>query len=408
MSKLLDLADDVVRQSLALGADQASVTVSQGSHTTLIRRAGKVEQATQSTTRGLVVSLLADDRYSSHSTSDLRPEALATFLKRAVEATRYLEPDPDRRQPPAELCGRGTSEEALDQLDPAWADRTAEDRAKMALNLEAGLDAIAPESRISSAVYVGDGSSETARVMSNGFSDAHRGAWFAFGGEMTLSDAEGRRPEAAAYYSARYLDDLPDLETVNAEVVRRARARIGSRSIESGTYPMLLQNRAVGRILGALMGPLSGGSLHEGRSCLDDKQGERLGSPLFTVIDDPTLPRGLGSRPWDGDGLAARHRDVFRDGVFESYYISVYYGRKLDMPPTSGSRSNWVVPTGEPLAERLRALPRAILVDGFLGGNSNSVTGDFSFGIRGVLLEHGEPTRSLSEMNVGGNVLTLF
>ena len=126
MSRLLDLAERVVRDALAEGAEEASVTVSHASYTTIVRRGGKVEQATQSTTRGLVASLLVDDRYSSHSTSDLRPDALHTFLRRAVSATGYLEPDPDRRLPEAEACGRGASAEQLDQWDPTWPDRRAE------------------------------------------------------------------------------------------------------------------------------------------------------------------------------------------------------------------------------------------------------------------------------------------
>lgn len=407
--EMLDLADRLVKRALDLGADQASCSASSGTHSTLIRRGGKVEQSTQSTTRGLVISLIADDRYSSHSTSDLRPEALETFLERALEATRFLEKDPDRRLAPAELCGRGESEEALDQWDPVWAERTAEDRAHLALDLEERLDAAQPEATISSAVYVADGSSESVRVMSNGFADSHRGNWFSLGGEMTLSDDDGRRPEASAYFGARYLDDLPGADAVTEQVVQRATERLGSRSIDSGTYPMLLQNRVTGRILGALMGPLSGSSLHQGRSCLADRKGTKLGSDAFTLLDDPTVPRGLSSRPWDGDGLVAQPRPIFDRGVLESYYINVYYGRKLDMAPSSGSRSNWVVPPGErSWRELARDLPKAILVNGFLGGNSNGVTGDFSFGIRGVLLEHGEPVQSLSEMNVSGNLTTLF
>ncbi len=409
MSESLDLAQQVCDTSLRLGADEASVSVAQGSHTTLVRRDGKVEQATQSTTRGLVVSLLVDNRFSSHSTSDLRPDALKDFLERAVAATAYLEEDPDRALPDVSLCGRGAPPEVLDQWDPAWGDRSAGDRAAEAEALERALTGRRPDDTISSAVFVADGASDSGRVMSNGFSDTHRGAWFTVGGEMTLSDANGRRPEAAAFYSARYHSALPGLDAVAEEVVTRARERLGSGAIASGTYPLLLENRVTGRILGALLNPLSGGSLHQGRSCLAGKRGEKIGSDLFTVLDDPLLPRGLGSRPWDGDGLKAVQRPIFEEGVLRDYYLNVYYGRKLDLPPTTGGRSNWVIPAGDQsVAELTRGLPQAILVTGFLGGNSNGVTGDFSFGIRGVLLEHGQPTRSLSEMNVSGNLLTLF
>ena len=107
--------------------------------------------------------------------------------------------------------------------------------------------------------------------------------------------------------------------------------------------------------------------------------------------------------------MLAKPRTIIKDGVLESYYIGVYYGRKLDCAPTTGSRSNWVIPPGSRSVEEIaRDLPRAIWVDGFMGGNSNPVSGDFSFGIRGMLLEHGEPVQSLSEMNVSGNLLSLL
>jgi PmbA protein len=405
--QLLSLANDVVKRCKALGADEVAATVSRGSHVTVQRRAGQIEQATEATTRGLVVSVLSDDRFSSNSTSDLRPEALEAFLKRCVASTRFLEPDAYRRQPDGDLCGRGVSAEQLDQDDPAWAERTAEARAEQAEAIESRLSGCRDDV-ISASSYVADGRSETVQVMSNGFEGIDAGAWFAAGGDITLDEGD-RRPESGAWYGARYLSDLPSADAIAAEVERRVTERLGSKATASGSYPMVLANRSAGRILGVLAGPLSGGALHEQRSCLQGKLGERIGSEQFTLIDDPTIPRGLGSRPWDGDALRARPRTLVRDGVLEQYNINVYYSRKLGVEPTSGGRSNWVVPPGDrPTAELVAELPRAVLVTGFLGGNSNGTTGDFSFGIRGLLLEHGEVVHSLSEMNVTGNIATIF
>jgi PmbA protein len=409
MSELLDLAHDVVKRAQALGADQVSATVSQGSHTTITRRDGRVEQATEATTRGLSVSLFVDERYSSHSTSDLRPDALQAFLERAVAATRFLEPDPERALPDAALCGRGSSEAELDQDDPGWGARTPEERAALAVALEEAARAHEDDRQVSASIWCADGRSTAGRVLSNGFAGEHTSAGFSIGVDMTLDDGQGGRPEAGAGYGARHLADLPAPDQVAAEALDRVRERVGAGPTDSGRYPLVLQNRTAGRLLGILGGPLSGGSLYERRSCLADKLGETLGSPLFTLVDDPTVPRGLGSRPWDGDALVARPRTVFREGVLESYYINVYYGRKLGMDPTSGSRSNWVIPPGDrPWSELVAHHPKAILVQSFLGGNANPITGDFSFGIRGMLLEHGQPTRSLSEMNVSGNLLELL
>jgi PmbA protein len=405
---ILDLAERVVAYAKKAGADEVGCTVSEGTHVTIQRRGGKVEQATEATTRGLSLSVLKDDRYSSNSTSDLRPEALEAFVERAVASTAYLEPDPARRQPDGARCGRGVTEEQLDQLDPRWSDRTAADRASFAEALESELRALHRDDVVSSAVYSADGFGRSIRVMSNGFTGEDEGAWFAAGGEMTLAEGE-KRPESAAYFAARHLSDLPDLPAIAAEIDRRTRERLGAGPVASGAYPMLLNRRAAGRILGMLAGPLSGGSLQQGRSCLADLLGEKLGSDAFTLIDDPTLPRGLGSRPWDGDGFRSRPRTLFENGVLKEYNIGHYHATKLGVEATSGGRSNWVVPPGDrSFAEMAADLPRAIEVTGFLGGNSNGATGDFSLGIRGVLWENGSPSRSLAEMNVSGNLRTLF
>jgi len=402
----LELGRDILARARALGAEEATVVVSRGTEVSLTRRAGKLEQATQASSLSASLSLLVDERYSSHSTSDLRPAALDAFLARAVAATRVLEPEAERRQPPAELCGRFTPESVLDRFDPSWETLTAEARRDHAERLEAAVDALPDRGRILSAtVYLGDSIGESARVMSNGFEGLGRGTGYGHGVEMTLSDTDGRRPEGFSYFSAAHLSDLPSVESTVAEGWKRAEQRLGSGPAPSGRYPMLLQNHAVGRILGVLGGPLSGSELHQGRSFLAGKLGTRIASPKLSIFDDPTIPRGLGSRGWDGDGLYAKPFPVLRDGVLETYYINVYYGRKLGMAPTTGGRSNWVVPAGTRSVDAItRELDRCIVVTGFLGGNSNGLTGDFSFGVQGLLLERGEVVGHLSEMNVSGNI----
>lgn len=407
--ELLSIAHDAVRLARELGVDEADVRVGQGSHAHLVRRDGRVEQSSEASTRSLSVSLLVEDRFSSHSTSDLRAEALRDFLTRAIAATRYLEPDPARRLPDREAMGRGASDEALEQRDPAWDAMTPEDRGAWSDALGEALQARRDEQVLSGSSWVADGSSTAARATSNGFADATRAAWFSVGGEITLQDDDGRRPEGGAWFGSRFRADLPGPDSIADQVMENGRERLGARALASGKYPMVLLNRATPRILGILGGPLSGGNLYEGRSCLADQLGERIGSEVFTLVDDPLLPRGLASRACDGDGFPAQRRTIVEGGVLRSFYINQYYARKMERAPTTGGRSNWVVPAGESSWKQIAsAYPKALLVNSFLGGNANGVTGDFSFGIRGQLLEHGEPTTPISEMNVSGNLTQLF
>ncbi|MFZ5479758.1 MAG: TldD/PmbA family protein [Myxococcota bacterium] len=404
--ELLDIARAIASQSRKMGADEAAVSVTRSTEVSLMRRAGKLEQATQATSLGVSLALLVEDRYSVHSTSDLRPNALRAFLERAISATRVLEPEPERRQPPRELCGRGAAEAQLDVWDGSQPTIEAEQRRVEAERLEASVDALPDRGRLKSAtVFCGDSATETVRVMTNGFEGTHRATGFGAGAEMTLEEPGGRRPEGYAYYAATHHDDVPGPDQVAKEAWRRTAMRLDAGPAASGRYPMLLDAQSVGRILGVLGGPLAGSELHQGRSFLAGRQGTRIASPKLTILDDPFIPRGLGSRPYDGDGVAAKPFAVVRDGVLENYYLNVYYGRKLGMKPTTGGRSNWVVPHGERSPEQILAeLPRCIVVNGFLGGNSNGLTGDFSFGIQGLLVEKGEVVQHLSEMNVSGNI----
>jgi PmbA protein len=112
---------------------------------------------------------------------------------------------------------------------------------------------------------------------------------------------------------------------------------------------------------------------------------------------------------FDGEGLATKKRSVFEKGVLKTYYIDTYYGKKLEMDPTSGGTTNLVFETGDKdLQGLIGIVKKGILVTGFNGGNSNGSTGDFSFGIEGFLVENGAIVQPVSEMNITGNMKQLW
>jgi PmbA protein len=207
----------------------------------------------------------------------------------------------------------------------------------------------------------------------------------------------------------RFKDDLPGAEALGQEAAQRALGKIGQDKLESGVYDMLVENRAASRLLGMLSAPLSARAIQQKSSFLDGMIGKQIASEILTVGDDPFLPKGLGSRYFDEEGLAARKRVIIDRGVLREYNVDNYYGRKLGMKPTSGSVGNLVFAGGtESLEELTAGLERGILVTGFIGGNSNPTTGDFSFGIVGQLVENGERVRAVNEMNISGNALEFW
>ena len=405
----IDTARSAVETARRLGADEVKATVRAGSEVELERRSGKLERVHEASTLGLSVALLVDGRFSTHSTSDLRADAIEPFLRRAIDGTRYLEQDTDRAMAAREQMG-SLDVEGLDAADEAaFDDRDANVREQGVARLEEAVLAGAGDDLVSATAFLWDMRSRAAVAFSNGFEGRSARTHFGFGGMVTLKEPSGKLPEAYSFINAAHLGDLPSMGSVAEDLWTRAGEVRNTSACPSLVCPMLLDARVAPRILGALLAPLSGASLHHGRSCMHDKLGEKLGSDAFTVLDDPTIPRGLGSKPFDGDGFEARVRPIFTEGVLNTWYVNLYHSRKLGVQPTTGRAGNVVIQPGDrSWREIAEGHDKCIRVTSFLGGNSNPASGDFSFGIRGQLYERGEWVQNLSEMNVTGNLLDLI
>jgi len=256
---------------------------------------------------------------------------------------------------------------------------------------------------------VSDTQAESALVQTNGFEGTKRGTDFWIGAEVAVLDPDGRRPEEYASSGGRFRTMMEAPRVVGRRAADRALSRVGSVKGASGEVTLVVEARAAGRLVGMLFGPLSAASLQQRRSFLEGKKGATVGSPLLDVRDDPHVPRGLGSRHYDGEGITARPFPVFERGVLATYYVDTYYGRKLGIPSTTGRTSNlaWTLGARSP-EELVRDAGEGVLVTGFLGGNSNGTTGDFSLGVRGFRITGGQLAGPISEMNVSGNQVELW
>jgi PmbA protein len=409
VSELLDLAKSALALAKKHGAQDASATLSRAREVELQWRDGKVEKSTEATTRGLSMALYVDGRYTSVSTSDLRPDALDKFVADAIALARTLTKDPHRGLPEPKLY-EGRSKLDLQLVDDAEATFSPEARRTIAKQLEAGARSVKGADAI---VSVTTGVSSTrftlARATSNGFEGEREETSFGIWSDVTTKDADGRRPEDWSSASARHLGNLPAIETIGVDAAERALAARGSKKGESATTTIVVENRAARRLLAALLGPMSARALQQQQSFLDGQLGKPIGSKLLTLTDDPLIVRGLGSRLFDGEGLAAKKLPIIKDGVLASYFIDVYYGRKLGKPATTAGPSNLVIPPGKKSLDALLADAKdAIFVTGFLGGNSNGTTGDYSLGIQGFRVRNGKKAEPIAEMNVSGNQRDLW
>jgi PmbA protein len=406
---LREAAHAAVELARKAGAGEAAAAIQRRRDVEVQWRDGKLEKISEATSRRLGLRLYVDGRYASVSTSDLRPDALAIFVRNAVTLTRQIEVDPFRTLPEPSLY---KGQAAVDlALEDAHHERvSAVERRQRAQALEAGArGGPGAGAIISVTASFEDSRSDTYQVHSNGFEGSVRKTQYGMGTDVSMKDGDGRKPEDWSWASGRTWSGLPDTAAVGREATARTHGRLGAKKLPSGVLPMAVDRRAADRLVSSLFDAVYGRTLQQKASFLEGKRGVAVGNARLDITDDPLVPRGLGSRLFDGEGIAARRFPIFKGGVLEAYYIDTYYGKKLNMRPTTGAPSNLSWKLGDkPQPALLADLGEGILVTGFLGGNSNSTTGDFSFGVLGHRVRGGAIAEPISEMNIAGNHLELW
>jgi len=401
-SEKVELANWVIKETKNCGANEAAVSISKQRQIDISFRDKKLENLKESTQNSLTLQVYADKKFSSHTTNDLKKETLTKFIEEAVASTKYLAKDEYRTLPDSKYYPRDFNKD-LKLLDKKYDKVNSDERIQMAKEIEE-IAMAQSDQIISSTTGYSDTFYETAKVHSNGFIGETKGTRFWAGAEVTVKDGEKGRPSDWYWGGTRFLNDLPKPEILAKEAVRRALRKIGQKKIESGKYDMIVENRAGGRLFSMLQEPLSGQALQQKSSYLDGMLNKQIASAKLTMTDDPFIEKGLGSRNYDGEGLAAKKRIIIENGILRNYYIDNYYAKKLEMLPTSGSTSNIIFNYGDKSADELiKLVKKGILVTGFIGGNSNSTTGDFSFGIVGQFIENGTIVGAINEMNISGN-----
>ncbi len=403
-----ELADWVIDETKKAGANDCKVNLSKRRFVEINYRDRKPEVIKEATTQDLSLQVFINNRFAIQSTPDFRKSTLAGFITDVVESAKIMEEDPFRTLPdPKYYAGRTTSD--LQLADPSQSKLTPEERHEMAKKVEDSCLKQGGSKVISVEAGEYDETYEEFVKSSNGFVGANRTTECWAGASMTAQDEGDRRPAGYHWVGCRYRGDLPSLEEVGNIAARRTLDLMGGKKIATETLPVIIENRGVGRVLGGLQGPMSAGSIQQKRSFLADKKGQKIGSNLLTIQDDPFLLRALGSKYYDGDGFPAKKRNLITQGTIDDFLIDWYYGQKLGWEPNSGSISNMIIPPGTRSVEDIiKDLGRCILITDFIGGNSNSTTGDFSVGIIGKLFDKGKFVQNVAEMNMADNHLKFW
>jgi PmbA protein len=222
------------------------------------------------------------------------------------------------------------------------------------------------------------------------------------------------------YASAPHASDLRDPQSIGRTAGERAVARVNPRKVKTHRIPVVFDSRLAGSLVGHLASAANGASIARRTSFLQDKRGERIFAPGISIIDDPLRPRGLRSRPFDGEGVAGKRLALVEDGVLQSWILDCATGRELGLQttghaqrgvssaPSPGASNLHLAPGSKTRDQLIGEITQGLYVTDLIGMGVNIVTGDYSRGIAGFWIENGAITYPVSEVTVAGHLNDIF
>lgn len=400
------LAQWAMEYALKNGCQASRVSIYNGSSSSFEIRDMKMDRLQQASENSLVINLYVDGRFGSFSTNRLDKKELETFIRNGIDSTRFLAEDKARTLPDADLYYKGGGAD-LQLIDPKFDNIQPDD--KVALAMSVCNEMMGKDDRIISAnSSYSDEKDFKYMIASNGFEGETSGSSFSLSSSLSIKGEGDARPESYWFDSSIFYDTLTK-EGIGQKALERVLSKLGQKKIASGKYRMVVDNMNSARLLSPVIDALYGSSIQQKNSFLLDKLNQKVLGDKMTLTDEPHLVKSPGARYFDGEGVATKRMPVFEKGVLKTYFIDTYTANKMNIKPTISSPSLFMMEMGDKDTNGLIAsVDKGILVTGFNGGNSNSTTGDFSYGVEGFLIEKGKLTQPISEMNATGNMLTLW
>lgn len=405
-SDLKELVGDILDEAARQGATAAEVSVGDDEGLTVVVRQRDIETIEFSQDRGFGITVYAGTRKGTATTSDSRPEAVRLTVGSALGIARHTQEDDCNGLAEADRMAGHIPDLDLHHPWDADADRLRD----LALETEAA--ALDYDGRIVNSEGAEASTQRSCRVYGNshGFIGAVTGTRHSVHCAVVAGEEEGM--ERDYWYSiARDPDDLEDHVGVGHEAARRALARLGSRPIRTGNWPVLFSPRMASGLIGHLVGAISGGALYRRASYLTDSLGKQVAATRMTLAEHPHLPKALGSAGFDGDGVATLGKAFVREGRLERYVLGSYSARRLGLETTgnAGGVFNLAMETDTVSPSALmRDMGTGLVVTELMGQGVDLVSGHYSRAAAGIWIENGEPAYPVEKVTIASTLNDMF
>ena len=414
----MESAADIVRlaidRALAAGAYQVDAALSESEAFESRVRGREIDFVKQSAERGLGIRVFTGGRWglstASTRTADLARDVVARTAADAVALARATAADPCAGLPESGFAAETPDLELFEPRDRPFDPATRIGAARAA---EASARATDPRIGDSEGSQVDSSYGSVVYGNSAGFLGEYASARHSLMAEA-LARGEGSQgmQRDAWFTSSRRWDGLEPGDAVGRRAAERALRRLGARKVPTQEAPVIFDAWTAASLVRMLAGCASGYAIYRGASFLAGKLGLAVASPEVTIVDDPLLRGGLGSRPFDGEGLPSRRNVLVQNGRLATYLLDTYSARKLGLRSTGSAArfggatttNLWLEPGKRTPEEIIASTPRGLYVTELIGSGFNAVTGDYSRGAAGVWIENGELTHPVEEITIAGNL----
>ncbi|MCB2082179.1 MAG: TldD/PmbA family protein [Hyphomicrobiales bacterium] len=406
---------DRMRQA---GADASDALLIASRDTNVRIRLGKPETLEQAESQDIGVrAMIADTkgyRQAVASTSDLSESGLNELAERVVAMAKAAPADPYAGLAPQEQLAQSVPE--LDLLDPT--ELPIAKLQEMAGEAEEAALAVKGITN-SDGAEASQGVHTVALATSHGFAKEYSSTGTSVSVSVIAGEGDAMQTDYE-YAVAVHTADLQSPAAIGRAGGERTAGKLSPKRAKTGKVPVVYESRVARGLLHSLVGAINGAAVARGTSFLKDAMGKDVFGKGITIVDDPFRPRGLGSHPFDAEGVQGERLEIIRDGVLTSWLLDVrsanqlglkttgHASRGLSSMPGPGS-TNFYLEAGEQTPEALMAdIKSGLYVTDVFGMGVNPVTGDYSQGAAGFWIENGMLTHPVHELTIAGNLKTMF
>ena len=407
-------AQKIIDLTLKKGASECDVVLVKSYGKSISCRFQKIEDLDESSENTIGIRALVGQRQAFVSSSDVETDSIERLVSKCVEMAKLAPIDDTAVLGESSMFEQDATDLDLFEKDEVNTD-TLVDAVKECEDAALSVKGITNSEGAGASTSKG----EFFLATSNGFQGGYKSSSSSV--SCSVIAGEGQEMERDYDYEVkRYFDDLPTPKKIGLLAADKTLKRLNAKKISSTKLPVVFDKRISNDLIGYFASSISGNAIARGTSFLKDSLGKQIFNKEVTIIDDPTINRGLGSKPFDGEGIKVHKREIVTNGKLNTWILNTSTAKKLGLKTTGNasrsvgsppgvSTSNLYMTNGiKTYEEIISSINYGFYATELIGMGVNLVTGDYSMGASGMLIENGEITHAVSEVTIASNLNEIF